>query len=236
VLKFVPVMVTVVPNVPELGEKEIIVGTGPQLTTKLFELLTDPPDVVTEILPVIALVGTVTVIEVAVLETTTAVTVVRSKPSGVSALNFTVLFAGVVLKFVPVMVTVVPTGPEVGVKDVMVGIAPVVTVKFVALVAVFPATVTVMVPVVAPAGTVVVMDVAVLAVTTDVVPLNLTVLLVSVELKFVPVMVTVVLTVPLVGVKLVMVGKVEPPTNESPVIVHERVISNEVLGTCPVVV
>ena len=33
----------------------------------------------------------------------------------------TVLFAGVVLKFVPVMVTVAPTLPEVGVKEVIVG-------------------------------------------------------------------------------------------------------------------
>ena len=33
----------------------------------------------------------------------------------------TMLSAAVVLKFVPVMVTVVPTGPLVGLKDVMVG-------------------------------------------------------------------------------------------------------------------
>ena len=33
------------------------------------------------------------------------------------------LLAGVVLKFVPVMVTVVPMGPEGGVKEVMVGTA-----------------------------------------------------------------------------------------------------------------
>ena len=116
------------------------------------------------------------------------------------------LFDGVVLKFVPVMITVVPTGPELGVKEVMVGRVPVVTVKFVALVAVLPATVTVILPVVAPAGTVVVIDVAVLAVTTAVVPLNLTVLLTGVVLKFVPFMVTVVPTAPLVGVKLDIVG------------------------------
>lgn len=77
-----------------------------------------------------------------------------------------------VLKFVPVIVTVVPTLPDVGVNDVIVGMAPTVTVKLVALVAVFPPTVTVIFPVVAPAGTVVVIEVAVLAVTTAVVPLN----------------------------------------------------------------
>ena len=77
-----------------------------------------------------------------------------------------------VLKFVPVIVTVVPTLPDVGVNDVIVGMAPAVTVKLVALVAVFPPTVTVIFPVDAPAGTVVVIEVAVLAVTTAVVPLN----------------------------------------------------------------
>ena len=74
------------------------------------------------------------------------------------------------LKFVPVMVTVVPTGPLAGVNDVMVG--GTVTVKIVALVAVLPATVTVIAPVVAPVGTVTVMLVAVLAVTVAAVPLN----------------------------------------------------------------
>ena len=80
------------------------------------------------------------------------------------------LLAGVMLKFVPVMVTVVPTGPLAGVNDVMVGGA--VTVKLVALVAVLPATVTVIAPVVAPVGTVTVMLVAVLTVTVAAVPLN----------------------------------------------------------------
>ena len=74
------------------------------------------------------------------------------------------------LKFVPVMVTVMPMGPLAGVNDVMVG--GTVTVKIVALVAVLPATVTVIAPVVAPVGTVTVMLVAVLAVTVAAVPLN----------------------------------------------------------------
>lgn len=53
---------------------------------------------------------------------------------------------------------------------VMMGLA--VTVKLVALVAVFPATVTVIRPVVAPAGTEAVIEVVVLAVTTAGMPLN----------------------------------------------------------------
>jgi hypothetical protein len=63
-----------------------------------------------------------------------------------------------------------------------------------------------MVPVVAPNGTVAVIVVAVLAVTVAIVPLNFTVLLAGVGSKFVPVIVTTVLTEPEVGVKLVMVG------------------------------
>ena len=43
-------------------------------------------------------------------------------------LNFTVLLAAVVLKFVPVIVTVAPTKPLVGLKLAMVGVVAVVTV------------------------------------------------------------------------------------------------------------
>src|SRR5687767_11632418 len=61
--------------------------------------------------PVVAPVGTVVVIEVEELANTTAIV----------PLKLTVLLAGVVLKLVPVIVTVVPTGPDAGVKAVMVG-------------------------------------------------------------------------------------------------------------------
>jgi hypothetical protein len=109
---------------------------------------------VTEIFPVVAPVGTVVAILVAVLEVTVAAV----------PLNFTVLFAGVVSKLVPVMVTASPTIPLVGLKLVIEGGGPV-TVK-VELVPVRLATVTVIAPVVAPAGTEVVILVGVLAVTT----------------------------------------------------------------------
>ena len=56
------------------------------------------------------------------------------------------------VKFKPVIVTPVPTGPFVGVKLVIVGAG--MTVKLVALVAVPPAVVTLTGPVVAPVGTV----------------------------------------------------------------------------------
>ena len=56
------------------------------------------------------------------------------------------------VKFVPLIVTLVPTAPLVGVKLVMVGALD--TVKLLALVAVPPGVVTLSGPVVAPAGTV----------------------------------------------------------------------------------
>lgn len=118
VLKFVPVMVTVVPTGPEVGVNEVIVGAG-VVTVKLLVLVAVLPATVTEIVPVVAPMGTVVAIEVAVLAVTTAVV----------PLNLTVLLAGVVLKFVPVMVSVVPTKPEAGVKLVMMGRVPAVTMK-----------------------------------------------------------------------------------------------------------
>jgi hypothetical protein len=177
----------------------VMVTAAPEpdvVTVKSFALVAVLPATATEIFPVVEPVGTVVVMEVAVLAVTT----------DVLPLNVTVLLAGVELKFVPVMVTVVPIGPEVGAKEIIVGVAIVVTVKLFALVAVLPATVTEIVPVVAPVGTVVVILVVVLAVTTAVVPLNETELLAGVVLKLVPMMITFVLTWPFVGVKEVMVG------------------------------
>ena len=145
--------------------------------------------------PVVAPVGTVAVMLVAEL----AVAVVEVP------LNLTVLLAGVALKFVPVIVTVAPTRPFVGLKPDMVG-PDELTVKLPELVPVRPLTVTAIGPVVAPVGTEVVMLVALLAVTVATVPLNLTVLFAGVMSKFVPVIVTDVPTTPLVGLKLAMVG------------------------------
>jgi hypothetical protein len=198
VLKFVPVMVTEVPTAPDAGAKLVIVGAVELVTVKLVAdvAVAATPATATVIGPVVAPVGTVVVIEVAVdAETVAAV-----------PLNFTVLLAGVVLKFVPVMVTVFVGNPDVGVKLAIVGSVALTTVKFVADVPATPATATVIGPVVAPVGTVVVIEVAVDAETVAAVPLNFTVLFAAVVLKFVPVMVTVAPTTPDAGVKLVMVG------------------------------
>lgn len=113
------------------------------------------------------------------------------------------------------------------------------TVKLVALIAVFPATVTAIGPVVAAAGTLTVMLVDVLAVTVAVVPLKLTRLLAGVALKSVPVIMTVEPMGPEIGVKEVMVGtSTEPqtaPDGISPVIVHPFVPIKLVLAASALV-
>ncbi len=81
------------------------------VTIKSFALVAVLPATVTVIFPEVAPAGTVTVILVAVLAVTVAVV----------PLNCTVLFEGVVLKFAPVIVTEIPTEPEVGVNEVIVG-------------------------------------------------------------------------------------------------------------------
>lgn len=203
-VKFVPVIVTVDPTTPLVGVNEVIVGGFGQSMAKLFELVAGPhPFTVTVMGPVpLVPLGTLITMVDTVLEVTVA-----SIP-----FTCTTLFAGVVLKLVPLIVTTVPIVPEEGLKEVIAGVGPQVTVKALALVAVAAPTITVIVPVVAPAGTVVVMPTVLLAVTTAVVPLNRTVLLAGVVLKLVPVIVTVVPVGPLEGVKPVTVGVAGVPT------------------------
>lgn len=73
-LKFVPDIVTMVPGVPVMGEKEVIVGVGPHVTVKSLGLVAVPPAVDTLIFPVKAPAGTVVVMDVVVLAVTTAFT------------------------------------------------------------------------------------------------------------------------------------------------------------------
>ena len=113
---------------------------GP-VTVKFVALVAVPPAVVTVILPVVAPAGTVATICVAVFDVIVAVV----------PLNFTEVAP---VRFVPVMVTEVPTGPEVGVNDVMVGLAQLPpTVKVPELRAEVTLFVTVSFPVTAPVGT-----------------------------------------------------------------------------------
>jgi hypothetical protein len=97
--------------------------------------------VVTLMGPVVAPAGTVATICVAVFDVIVAVV----------PLNFTDVAP---VRFVPVMVTEVPTGPVVGVNDVIVGLAQVpLTAKLTLSFEVPLAFVTVIVPVTAPVGT-----------------------------------------------------------------------------------
>ena len=89
---------------------EIVRATGAVVTVKSAVLVTVPPGVVNEILPVVAVAGTTAVTEVAVFAEKVAVT----------PLNLT---EETPVRFVPVMTTLVPTGPLVGVNDVIVGAA-----------------------------------------------------------------------------------------------------------------
>jgi len=197
VLKFVPVMMTDAPIMPKVGLKEIIVGNAAAVTVKLVALVAVLPAMVTVIVPVVAPAGTVVVILVTVLAVTIAVV----------PLNFTVLLAGVVLKFVPMIFTDVPTGPEVGVKDAMVGNTAAPIVKSLSLATVRQFAVIEIFPVVVPAGTVTVRLVAVLAVMVAVLLLkNRTTFSAGTGLKLVPVIITVAPIGPTVGVKPVIVA------------------------------
>jgi hypothetical protein len=133
------------------------------VTPKAKPLLAIPPTV-TITFPVVAPIGTGVVILVALHAVGVAVV----------PLNLTVLVPWVDPKFVPVIVTLDPTGPLVGLREEMDGNVP--TVKVTPLLAA-PPTVTTTFPVEAPIGTGVVMLVALQAVGFAVVVLNLTVLL-----------------------------------------------------------
>src|SRR6266446_2846969 len=122
------------------------IGDTEMLTVKLPALLAVPPGVVTLIGPLVAPAGTVAVMVVA--EPTVKLALVPLNSTAVAP-----------VKLAPLIVTLVPTGPLVGVKLETVG-GLVVTVKLPALLAVPPGVVTLMGPLVAPAGTVAVMVVA----------------------------------------------------------------------------
>jgi hypothetical protein len=192
VLKFVPVIITSAPTAPLGGLNPVIVGFPK--TVKSVELLMVTPLVVTVIGPVVAPLGTVTVILVVVDEVTVAVT----------PLNLTTLLAAVVLKFVPVIITVAPGAPLDGVKPVNVGVGN--TVKLVAVVIATPFTIIDIGPVTAPTGTIALILVEVEEVMSATIPLNDTWLSARGVLKLVPVIVTMAPTAALEGLKLVIVG------------------------------
>jgi hypothetical protein len=120
--------------------------------------------------------------------------------------NVTVLVPRVAPKFAPVIVTGVPTTPELGLKLVILGAAlVVVTVKLAPLLA-WPLTVTTTLLFTAPAGTGATMLVPLQPVGAASTPPNVTVLVHCVAPKFAPAIVTGVPTTPEFGLKLVILG------------------------------
>ena len=98
-LKLVPVMTTCFPMGANVGEKDVMVGAGAKVTVKFVALVPVPLGVVTRIAPVVAPVGTVTVIWVAEFTVNLVVATLVNET------------AVAPVKFVPVMTTEAPTGP-----------------------------------------------------------------------------------------------------------------------------
>jgi hypothetical protein len=138
-VKLVPTIDTLVPTVPPVGENELIAGGG-GMTVNEVVLSPVPPGVVTEMVPLLAPLGTCAVMSVDELTT---------KLASVVPLNVTLV---VPVKFAPWMSTLVPTVPVVGVNELIVGGGPV-SVNGDALMPVPLGVVTDIGPVVAPGGT-----------------------------------------------------------------------------------
>lgn len=219
-LKLFPVIVTVVPTAPLAGLKLVIVGKR-EVTVKLEADVAVLEPTATVMTPLVAPEGMVT---------TNCVDVADETEADIP-LNFTVFDDAVVLKLVPVIVTVDPSVPVAGLKLAIVGTGSV-TVKPEGDVAVFAPTATVMVPLVAPEGTVTVNCVEVAEEIDAATPLNFTVFDAAVVLKLVPVIVTVVPSVPDVGLKPVIVGVEEEPEpelfTEVPFLLQLSIIKNKI--------
>jgi hypothetical protein len=167
--KFVPVIVTGVPAAAELGLRLLIAGV--ETTVNAMLLLATPPAFTTT-LPLVAPAGTGTTMLVAL------------QLVGVAATPLNVTVPCVAPKFVPVMVTEVPTAAELGLRLLIAGVES--TVNAMPLLAT-PPTVTTTLPFVAPAGTGATILVALQLVAVAAVPLNVTVPAVP---KLVPAIVT----------------------------------------------
>jgi len=181
-------MVTTVPTGPEEGLKLVMAGDG--VTVKLTPLLATDPTLTTT-LPVVAPEGTevTMLVSLQLVETT-------GMPLKVSELN-----PLVPPKLDPFIVNDVPTGPDEGLKLVIVGE----TRKSTELLA-RPPTVTTTFPVAAPTGTGTTMLVVLQLVGVAPVPLNATVLALWVAPKFAPVIVTGAPTGAEAGLRVVIPG------------------------------
>jgi hypothetical protein len=190
--KLVPVKVTAAPTAPVVTDKLVMLGA--ETTVKLFVLLFTPLANTTTF-PVVAPVGTVTEILVAVQLPTVAVV----------PLNFTVPVPWGEPKLVPVKVTAAPTAPVATDKLVILGAETTVNAEPLLFT---PPTFTTTLPEVAPVGTSAVILVRVQFVTDALVPLNLIVLVPCGLPKFAPEITTDAPTAPAVGERLVILGEV----------------------------
>src|SRR6267142_244987 len=182
------------PTAPVVGERLVMLGAG--TTVKLLPPLATPPAAVTTTLPVVAPLGTVAVILLA-LQFVIDVALVP--------LNFTLPVPCDGPKFDPAITMDDPTAPVLGVSDVMLGVA--VTVNVTPELATPPAAVTTTLPVVAPLGTVaVILPAAQLVIVVALVPLKVTPPLPCVGPKFDPAIVIDEPTAPVLGVRDVMLG------------------------------
>jgi hypothetical protein len=212
--KLVPLIVTDEPIAAALADKVAMVGVcrtvnGPPLLLVPFTVTTTFPDVAppgtgTEMLVSLQFVG------------------VPAIP-----LNVTVLVPCVVPKLAPVIVTDVPTVPDVDDKLVIVGGCT--TVKATPLLAT-PPTVTTTFPEVAPAGTGTLMLVALQLVGVPAVPLKVTVLVPCLAPKFVPVIVTEAPGAAAFDDKPVMVGVEACPVGLSETLSKVAVASEDVFS------
>ena len=185
-----PDMAGCVPTGDRQDDATVVAATP--VTVKFDPLVAVPDGVVTVIRPVVAPAGTVAV---------TRSSFTKLKLADVP-LNRTLVAP---VKWLPLMVTDVPTAPLDGEKLLIVGADPLVTVKFDALVAVPDGVVTVILPVVAPLGTLAVIRPSFATLKLADVPLNRTLVA---PVKWLPLMVTDVPTAPLDGEKLLIVGAV----------------------------
>lgn len=188
--KLVPVIVTDVPTVADVGDRLVILGA--ETTVKLLPALSTPFACRTTF-PVVAPEGTVTTTLVSLQLDTVALV----------PLNLTVLLPCVAPKLEPATVTAAPTAPVVGVRVEIVGVPR--TVKLRPFVFT-PLAFTMTFPVVAPVGTLATMLVALQLVIVAVVPLNFTFPLPWVAPMLEPAIVIEAPTAPEFGVRLDMLG------------------------------
>src|ERR1019366_8288699 len=214
--KFVPVIVTGAPAAAEGGDRLTMLDVSS--TVNAVPALATPLTVTTT-LPEVAPTGTGTTIDVA------------RQPVGVAAvpLNVTVLAPWLAPKFVPVMVTSVPTVLDAGDRLVMLGVSS--TVNAAPALAT-PFTVTTTFPEVAPTGTGTTIDVALQLVGVAAVPLNVTVLAPWLAPKFVPVMVTGAPTAAEGGDRLTMLG-VSSTVNAAPALATPLTVTTTLPEVAP---